>query len=134
MIVCDTGPIVALSNERDEHYSTANNLFRNLHMARETVLVPATVLAEVCYWLNKHGGPEVEAAFLDAVADGTFRLIDLTSEDVARMAERRRALRPAARVPLRCMSPPGGCGRASHGRRRVVRTRRRAEAASTVNV
>lgn len=46
MIVCDTGPLVALSNERDEHYVTANNLFRDLHMAGETLLLPSKVLAE----------------------------------------------------------------------------------------
>ncbi len=34
----DTGPLVALSNERDEHHVTANNLFRDLHMAGETLL------------------------------------------------------------------------------------------------
>lgn len=49
--------------------------------------MPSTVVAESCYWLNKHGGPEVAAAFLDAVAEGTFQLIDLTTDDVARMAE-----------------------------------------------
>jgi uncharacterized protein len=87
LIVCDTGPLVALSNERDEHYLTANNLFRDLHMAGETLVLPATVLAETCYWLNAHGGAEVEAAFLDAVADGTLQLVDLTTEDVERMAE-----------------------------------------------
>lgn len=41
MIVCDTGPLVALSNERDEHYFAANDLFRDLHMAGETLLLPA---------------------------------------------------------------------------------------------
>lgn len=45
------------------------------------------MLAETCYWLNAHGGPEVEAAFLDAVADGTLQLVDLRAEDVQRMAE-----------------------------------------------
>ncbi len=87
MIVCDTGPLVALSNERDEHHFAANNLFRNLHMAGETLLLPATVLAETCYWLNEHGGPDLEAAFLDAIADGTFKLVELTTDDVERMAE-----------------------------------------------
>lgn len=87
MIVCDTGPLVALSNERDDYYVAAKDLFRDLHMAGETVLIPSTVLAETCYWLNKHGGPEVEAAFLDAVADGTFTLVDLTNDDVVRMSE-----------------------------------------------
>lgn len=55
MIVCDTGPLVALANERDEHYLTANNLFRDLFMANEAIVLPATVLAEVCYLLNEQG-------------------------------------------------------------------------------
>lgn len=97
MIVCDTGPLVALSSERDEHYLAANDLFRDLHMAHETILVPSTVLTETCYWLEKHGGPEVEAAFLDAVADGSFTLVDLTSADVGRMAE---LVRTFASFPL----------------------------------
>jgi predicted nucleic acid-binding protein len=97
MIVCDTGPLVALSNERDDHYFTANNLFRDLHMAGEVLVVPPTVLAETCYWLNEHGGVEVEAAFLDAVADGTFQLVDLTTDDVERMAE---LVRQFASFPL----------------------------------
>lgn len=87
MIVCDTGPLVALSNEKDEHYFAANNLFRDMFLTNDEIVLPATVLAEVCYWLNEHGGPDVEAAFLDSVADGTFTLVDLTTEDVERMAE-----------------------------------------------
>jgi predicted nucleic acid-binding protein len=97
MIVCDTGPLVALSNERDEHYFTANDMFRDLHMAGEQIVLPATVLAETCYWLNAHGGPEVEAAFLDAVADGTLQLVELTGDDVERMAE---LVRQFASFPL----------------------------------
>jgi predicted nucleic acid-binding protein len=97
VIVCDTGPIVALSNHRDEHHYAANNLFRDLHMAGETLLLPPTVLTEVCYWLNEHGGPDLEAAFLDSVVDGTFQLVDLTAEDVERMAE---LVRQFASFPL----------------------------------
>jgi len=87
VIVCDTGPFVALSNVKDRHYEAANDLFRALHMTGEQIVLPTTVLAEVCYWLNEHGGPDVEATFLDAVADGTFTLAELTTVDVQRMAE-----------------------------------------------
>jgi len=97
LIVCDTGPLVALSNGRDEHYFTADNLFRDLYMSGETLVLPPTVLAESCYWLNEHGGAEVEAAFLDAVADGTFELVDLTTDDVERMAD---LVRQFASFPL----------------------------------
>lgn len=87
MIICDTGPFVALSNVKDRHYEAANDLFRTLHMTGEEIALPPTVLAEVCYWLNEHGGPDVEAAFLDAVAEGTFTLVELTTADVERMAD-----------------------------------------------
>jgi predicted nucleic acid-binding protein len=97
MIVCDTGPLVAVSNERDEHYFAANSLFRDLHMAGETILIPSTVVAETCYWLNKHSGPAVEASFLDALADGSFTLVDLTTHDIVRMAE---LVRTFAAFPL----------------------------------
>lgn len=97
MIVCDTGLLVALSNERDDQYFTANNLFRDLHMSGEILVLPPTVLAETCYWLSAHGGAEVEAAFLDAVADGTFQLVDLTTDDVERMAD---LVRQFASFPL----------------------------------
>lgn len=97
MIVCDTGPIVALSNEKDAYYTAANDLFRDLHMTGERILVPSTVVAEVCYWLNQHGGPELEASFLDAVTDGTFTLAELTTNDISRMAE---LVRTFASFPL----------------------------------
>jgi uncharacterized protein len=108
VIVCDTGPLVALSNEKDEHYFTANNLFRDLFLTNEEIAPPATVVAEVCYWLNEHGGPEVEAAFLDSVVDGTFMLVDLTTDDVERMAE---LVRQFFVVPAgwhRCLCRRGG--------------------------
>lgn len=97
MIVCDTGPIVALSNEKDAYYTATNDLFRDLHMTGERILVPSTVVAEVCYWLNQHGGPELEASFLDAVTDGTFTLAELTTNDISRMAE---LVRTFASFPL----------------------------------
>jgi predicted nucleic acid-binding protein len=86
-----------LSNERDDHYFTANNLFRDLHMAGETILVPSTVLAETCFWLNEHGCPGLEADFLDSMADGTLTLVDLVTSDVERMAE---LVRQFASFPL----------------------------------
>lgn len=49
------------------------------------------------YWLEQHGGPDVEAAFLDAIADGAFTLVDLTTGDVARLAEQ---VRQFSSLPL----------------------------------
>ena len=97
MIVCDTGPLVAAGSKRDEHYVAANDLLRDLHMTGETILVPSTVLAETCYWLDKRIGPEAEASFLDAVADGTFTLVELKTDDLVRMSE---LVRTFASFPL----------------------------------
>ena len=97
MVVCDTGPLVAVGSKRDENYVAANDLFRDLHMAGETILVPSMVLAETCYWLDKRIGPEAEASFLDAVADGTFTLVELTRNDLIRMSE---LVRTFASFPL----------------------------------
>lgn len=48
-------------------------------------LLPVTAMVEVCWLLEDQ--PEIEAAFLDAVASGAFDLIPITSGDAARMAD-----------------------------------------------
>jgi hypothetical protein len=58
-----------------------------LHVAGETLLLPPTVLAETCYWLNEHRGPDLEAAFLDSVVDGTFQTRRSDAGGFERMAE-----------------------------------------------
>lgn len=87
MILCDTGPLVAaaVANERN-HYACVE-LFAAAHLARQPLVVPATVLAEVGYMLNREGGPRAEANFLQSVAEDDFTLVDLTRNDVGRMTE-----------------------------------------------
>ena len=52
-------------------------------------MVPATVLAETCYLIDRTLGPAAEAAFLDSVGMGpdyTFQLVDLVDSDLRRMS------------------------------------------------
>jgi len=52
-------------------------------------MVPATVLAETCYLIDKTLGPEAEASFLDSVGTGpdyTFQLVELVDSDLRRMS------------------------------------------------
>ena len=49
--------------------------------------MPAPVVAEVGYLLARNAGATAEAAFLRSLADGDFRVVDLTSSDYARMAD-----------------------------------------------
>lgn len=87
MIVCDTGPIVAAAPVGDDHHRECLDLFSGLHRTNRSLLVPATVVAEVGYLLNRESGPTVEALFLTALADGDLTPVDLTGDDYRRAAE-----------------------------------------------
>lgn len=69
MIVVDTGPIVALMNNRDNYHTTCRELLTN---APGPLLVPAPVFTEVCLLLESRRGTHAELAFLRDVADGVF--------------------------------------------------------------
>jgi predicted nucleic acid-binding protein len=57
-------------------------------LAGRRLLVPQTVVAGVGYMLAEWVSTEVEAMFLDAIADGDFEVVvNLTTADFARMAE-----------------------------------------------
>lgn len=87
MIICDTGPLVAVALSNDAHHLPCINLFNELHAAGRKLLVPATVTAEVGYLLNREAGSRVESLFLRSIAAGDFAAVDLTAEDYARMSE-----------------------------------------------
>jgi uncharacterized protein len=87
MIVCDTGPLVAAAISNDDHHRECVDLLTSLHLARRTILVPATVAAEVGYLLARDGGPGAETQFLESLADGTFSPVDLRPEDYRRAGE-----------------------------------------------
>lgn len=84
MIICDTGPLVAVLNETDDEHRRFLDL---LERHPGPLLIPSPVLTEVCYFLESRVGPHAESAFLRAVLDGEFKLIELTRADLARMAE-----------------------------------------------
>jgi hypothetical protein len=52
-------------------------------------MVPATVLAETCYLIDRTLGPTAEAAFPDSVGMGpdcTFQIVELADSDLRRMS------------------------------------------------
>lgn len=87
MIVCDTGPLVAAALTGDADHRACVDLFAGLHLAQRECLVPGPVIAEVGYLLQREADSEVEAQFLDSVADGDVTSVDLVEEDYRRMAE-----------------------------------------------
>lgn len=87
MILCDTGPIFAAADRKDADHHACVELFTRLRLANRQLLLPQTVMAEVGYMLEAKIGTFAEAAFLHAVANGTFELVSLAREDIARVAE-----------------------------------------------
>ena len=84
MILVDTGPLVALANAADQHHERC---VAWLDAAADTrLLVPPTVIAEVCHLLQTRAGVHVEADFLEAFT-GDLELAPLIPEDLPRMAE-----------------------------------------------
>lgn len=87
MIICDTGPLVAAGDRDDDDNRACTDLFTGLHLARRPILVPAPVVAEVGYLLQRIAGPLVEADFLRSIVSRTVTIVDLQLADYARMAD-----------------------------------------------
>jgi uncharacterized protein len=88
----DTGPLVAAIDRSDRHHARCAAFLESLQGSR---LIPTTVLVEVCWLLEER--PDVESAFLDAIASGEFEHIVITDQDLRRMAE---LVRTYADLPL----------------------------------
>ncbi len=87
MILCDTGPLFAAADRTDADHHACVELLTGLRLANRRLLLPQTVMAEVGYLLATRVGTFAEVAFLEAVANGSFELVSLTTDDVARVAE-----------------------------------------------
>lgn len=86
MILVDTNVLYALADRRDKHHARCADW---LQRTPDVLMVPATVLAETCYLIDKTLGPEAEASFLDSVGTGpdyTFQLVELVDSDLRRMS------------------------------------------------
>ncbi|MGX1471216.1 UNVERIFIED_CONTAM: putative nucleic acid-binding protein [Streptomyces canus] len=86
MIVVDTGPLVALVSPGDANHQKCRAWFDSL-VTRRTLIVPCTVVAEACYMIQRYGGTETEALFLEDLAAGAYGAVtNLLPDDLARMA------------------------------------------------
>lgn len=91
-LLLDTGPLVAAIDRSDKHHARCAGL---LESAGGSLLVPTTVIVEVCWLLEER--PDTESAFLAPVAAGEFEHITITAADLAHMAE---LVRTYADLPL----------------------------------
>jgi len=84
VIVVDTGPVVALLNDRDDHHERCREF---LAAYPGPLLLPTTVFTEVCMLIERRRGPGAELAFLSDVRAGLFTLVDLSPADLDRIAQ-----------------------------------------------
>jgi hypothetical protein len=84
VIVVDTGPLVAAADADDRHHAACSHL---LLTSREPLIVPAPVIVEVGYLLDREIGPRAEASFLRTLAAGGLPVEPTQSADLERAAE-----------------------------------------------
>lgn len=84
MLICDTGPLYAVLNRKDQDHDRCVAL---LESHSGPLVVPSPVLTEVCWLLESRVGPDAEAQFLLSIVHGELALEALVLDDVARMAE-----------------------------------------------
>ena len=83
-MIIDTGPLVAAANRSDPHNAACQRLLRG---ARGPLVVPALVVAEAGFLIERELGPAAEAAFLRSLANDRFRVESVTPVDLLRMAD-----------------------------------------------
>jgi predicted nucleic acid-binding protein len=87
VLICDTGVLVAAAIASDPDNRACVDLFAGMRLAKRRLVVPAPVIAEVGFLLEKYGGVAAEAAFLRSLAAGDFSLEPTTAEDLARAGD-----------------------------------------------
>jgi predicted nucleic acid-binding protein len=81
MVLVDTGILYAMADVDDAWHKPAK---RFLERTKDVLLVPITVLPEVCYLLNTHLGPESERKLVSSIVKGELRIEGLTNDDFRR--------------------------------------------------
>lgn len=92
-LIVDAGALYAQANAGESHHSAVANILR---MERETLVTSELVVAEADYLILDRLGVDVELAFIDDLAEGTFVVDCLTQAEIAQaraVVERYRDLR-----------------------------------------
>lgn len=83
-VIADTGALYALIDRSDAWHERVRTWWeRNRH----PVIVPSSVLPEICYLLQTRIGAHAELAFMRAVASSEFAIESLDASDLARIPD-----------------------------------------------
>ncbi|CAN5786269.1 hypothetical protein BH23ACT10_BH23ACT10_39870 [soil metagenome] len=83
-LVLDTGPVLALLDADDPDHARCARLIDD---SSETLVVPAATLVEIDYWCRKLLDITVWRSFVDDIANGAYRLVNLDAEGYQRASE-----------------------------------------------
>ncbi len=85
-LIVDTGPLFAMADASDAHHKEVAAFVAKTN---EVLVIPALVLPEVSYLVNKYVGVDVEVQLLRSIAsgEGGLRLEGVTRADLARAAD-----------------------------------------------
>jgi predicted nucleic acid-binding protein len=83
-VVADTGALYALVDASDAWHARVTAWWRSNSSA---IVVPITVIPEVCYLLNTRIGPAAELAFIEGVVADEFTVESSEPEDFVRAAD-----------------------------------------------
>lgn len=82
--VCDTGIIYALADKKDSwHKQTADFI----HTFKGRLIVPSTVIPEVCYLLNTYLGSFAEIGFINSLINKELSIEHFNAADISRCIE-----------------------------------------------
>lgn len=84
IVVCDTGPLLAVLNSEDKYHAAATAFFDDFH---GDLVVPSLVVTEVCYLAQVLISPEAEARFLDSIVREELRVEHPARADWTRMTQ-----------------------------------------------
>ena len=80
-VLVDTGILYALADIDDAWHESVKEFLQTI---TETLVVPVTVVPEVCYLLNTHLGQESERKLIASIIHGEIRIEGLTNDDFRR--------------------------------------------------
>lgn len=77
-VIVDTGILYALADEDDRWHRRSAEYVLSF---KGKLIVPSTVIPEVCYLLNRNLGVKAELTFLEAIVNREFALENVTADD-----------------------------------------------------
>ena len=86
MILGDTGALVAFFHAEDADHRIVRSFFQTDPRVRE-LSIPAFVITETAYFIEKRMGARSEAALLAMAARGTFPIVDALARDYERASD-----------------------------------------------